>query len=163
MKRQFLCWIACGLLGSTGPAVAGRPSACARLSTNDLRCDYLVNPLGIDNVHPALSWKLASTAAGRRGLGQSAYQVLVASERSLLDQDHPDLWDSGRVESQQSIHVPLPRQNATGPLAMLVEGPVLGRAWPGFRLERAGILVDGSLADGGLAGGKVDRIGPWRK
>src|ERR1051325_4439766 len=59
-----------------------------------LRCEYLVNPLGIDVERPRLSWMLNATTGVR---GQSAYRVLVASRRDVLQKDQGDLWDSGRV------------------------------------------------------------------
>jgi alpha-L-rhamnosidase len=68
----------------------------------DLRCEYLKNPLGIDTAQPRLSWRLESNTMGQK---QTAYQVLVASSREKLDQDLGDLWDSGRVASDQSIHI----------------------------------------------------------
>ena len=71
----------------------------------DLRCDYLVNPLGIDDVQPRLSWRLESSQADSRGQSQTAYQILVASRRSLLEQDQADRWDSGRIASDRSLHV----------------------------------------------------------
>jgi alpha-L-rhamnosidase len=71
----------------------------------DPRCEYLRNPLGIDVMQPRLSWKLAPTDVGDRGQRQTAYHVLVAGERDLLDRDRGDLWDSGLVKSDQSIHI----------------------------------------------------------
>jgi alpha-L-rhamnosidase len=68
----------------------------------DLRCEYLANPLGIDVVQPRLSWKLDSQWRGQK---QTAYQVLVASDQKLLTEGKADLWDSGKVASDQSIHV----------------------------------------------------------
>jgi alpha-L-rhamnosidase len=67
-----------------------------------LRCEYLTDPLGIDVVQPRLSWKLESLWRGQK---QTAYQVLVASEEKRLVEDKADLWDSGKVASDQSIHV----------------------------------------------------------
>jgi len=67
-----------------------------------LRCEYLVNPLGIDELSPRLSWLLES---GRRGARQVAYRVRVASSASPLAAGATDLWDSGRVESAQTAHV----------------------------------------------------------
>ena len=72
----------------------------------DLRCEYLRNPLGIDANAPRLSWKLQTMRSNERGLQQSAYQVLVASTAEALRREQNDLWDSGRVNSDQSIHVP---------------------------------------------------------
>jgi alpha-L-rhamnosidase len=54
----------------------------------DLRCEYLADPLGIDEPAPRLSWVLVSPSP------QVAYQVVA------------DGWDSGRVTSNQTIHVP---------------------------------------------------------
>ena len=68
----------------------------------DLRCEYRTNPLGIDVEKPRLSWVIES---GRRGERETAYQVLVASTPKLLAQDKGDLWDSGRVSSDQSVYV----------------------------------------------------------
>jgi len=82
-----------------GTAVGQLPS---EVLVTDLRCEYLVDPLGIDVVQPRLSWKLQSPWRGQR---QTAYQILVASEERLLQQDKADLWDSGKIASDQSIHV----------------------------------------------------------
>ena len=66
------------------------------LGVYDLRCEYQDNPLGIDVIHPRLSWKLVSE---RRGAMQSAYQIRVRDENG-------NLWDTCKVVSDQSIHVP---------------------------------------------------------
>ena len=71
----------------------------------DLRCEYLTNPLGIDATLPRLSWRLESSDAASRGQRQTAYQVLVASDAATLADDQGDRWDSGRVESDQSLHI----------------------------------------------------------
>jgi len=78
------------------------PGALARCKVDDLRCEYLVNPLGIDAAQPRLSWILDSKA---RGEVQTAYQVLVASTRAALNDNKGDRWDSGKVASDQSVQV----------------------------------------------------------
>jgi alpha-L-rhamnosidase len=77
----------------------------AGLRPVDLRCEYLKSPLGIDSVRPRLGWALESTDPGLRGQAQSAFRILVASRRDLLDAGRGDLWDSGRVASDQSVHL----------------------------------------------------------
>ena len=67
-----------------------------------LRCEYRVDPLGIDIVNPRLSWEMHD---GRRGAKQTAYQILVASSPETLAANQGDLWDSGRVASDQSAQV----------------------------------------------------------
>jgi alpha-L-rhamnosidase len=68
--------------------------ASAGLSVSKLRCEYLVDPIGIDEVEPRLSWVVASTERGEK---QTAWQVLVASTPEALAANHGDLWDSGKV------------------------------------------------------------------
>lgn len=67
-----------------------------------LRCEYLVNPHGIDERAPRLSWTIESN---RRGAKQIAYRLLVASTPEKLAAGEGDLWDSGRVESNQTTHI----------------------------------------------------------
>jgi alpha-L-rhamnosidase len=74
------------------------------IKITELLCEYLNNPLGIDVQRPRLSWKLflATNAHGQR---QTAYQVLVSSSKDLLAKNKGDLWDSGEIASDQSVHV----------------------------------------------------------
>ncbi len=74
----------------------------AGVTVGDLRCEYAPNPLGVDTLHPRLSWTLASSERGER---QTAYQVLVASSQEKLSAGVGDLWDTGKVASDQSIQV----------------------------------------------------------
>ncbi len=74
----------------------------ATLTPDNLRCEYLVNPLGIDETQPRLSW---ITQSAGRAKAQSAYRILVASDPRLLEKDTGDLWDSGKVMSDKSIQI----------------------------------------------------------
>lgn len=67
-----------------------------------LRCEYEVNPLGIDVARPRLSWVLEAPGRGQR---QTAYRVRVASRAEHLAAGAGDVWDSGKVASDQSVHV----------------------------------------------------------
>ncbi len=68
------------------------------VSVNNPRCEYLVNPSAIDTPAPRLSWEIAAPG---RGVTQTAYQVLVAGSRKALDAGKGDLWDSGKLASDQ--------------------------------------------------------------
>jgi len=70
-----------------------------------LRCEYLVNPLGIDSPSPRLSWILPTVPTAPHGQKQVAYQILVASTQALLATDSGDLWDSGKCLTSQSAHI----------------------------------------------------------
>ena len=74
-----------------------------RLSVAHLLTEWLENPLGIDTPQPHFSWQIKHQ---ERGASQSAYQVQVASALELLRQGKADMWDSGRVHSSQSLHIP---------------------------------------------------------
>jgi alpha-L-rhamnosidase len=82
-------------------------SSCVVTSAQDqnpgkpdsLQCESLTTPLGMDAPKPLLSWKLHDPRDGAR---QTAYQVQVASRESLLQTGKPDVWDSGRIESDRS-------------------------------------------------------------
>jgi alpha-L-rhamnosidase len=67
-----------------------------------LKCEYKTNPLGIDEQNPRLSWILDSD---KRGEVQTAYQILVASEKDKLSESSADMWNSGKILSRQSLHV----------------------------------------------------------
>jgi alpha-L-rhamnosidase len=77
-------------------------SAVSPLSVANLRCEYQVNPLGIDVRRPRLSWQLTSTLHGAL---QTAYRVWVAESPEALRAEDL-LWDSGKVPSGESIHRP---------------------------------------------------------
>jgi alpha-L-rhamnosidase len=68
----------------------------------DLRCEYLTNPLAIDVRQPRFSWLLQNSD---RDELQSAYQVLVATSAALLSQGTGDLWDSGKVPSDNAAQI----------------------------------------------------------
>lgn len=74
------------------------------LQVEDLRSEYKKNTLGIDNVNPRLSWKLV-TDVKNRGEKQTAYQILVASSLSNLQNNVADIWDSKKVSSNKSVNV----------------------------------------------------------
>src|ERR1019366_2196901 len=61
-----------------------------------LLCASLREPLGIDSVHPLLSWQLRDE---RRGAKQTAYEILVGSKPAVSGSVVADVWDSGRVAS----------------------------------------------------------------
>ncbi len=72
------------------------------LRLTNLRCEYLSEPIGIDTMFPRFSWNPEHPERGQR---QSAYHILVASSQDLLRANTGDLWDSGKVLSDQSVNV----------------------------------------------------------
>ncbi|MDR1667370.1 MAG: family 78 glycoside hydrolase catalytic domain, partial [Bacteroidales bacterium] len=74
-----------------------------RVTVNNLRCEWLTNPQGIDSPSPHLSWEIAGSV---RGVKQTAYHILVASSLEKLRAGEGDLWNSQTVNSNRSVFVP---------------------------------------------------------
>jgi len=79
------------------------------LTPHNLTCEYFTNPIGLDVRQPRLSWK---ASAAQRGARQTAYQILVAESPAVLEASATGrtaagvLWDTGKVTSDASVHVP---------------------------------------------------------
>ncbi len=70
----------------------------AAIRPAQLRTEYRVNPIGIDVAEPRLSWQSTSTNPKARDLKQTAYRILVTGDKG-------EMWDTAKVESDQSIQV----------------------------------------------------------
>ena len=79
--------------------------AAPAVRPTELRCEYRVNPQGIDTPQPRLSWVLAAVNPKARGLRQTGYRLLIASSEAKLRANTGDLWDTGKVTSSESIHI----------------------------------------------------------
>ena len=80
----------------------GTCEGASALSVSDLKCEYKTNPLGIDVVKPRLSWKLS---APQRETVQTAYRIRAAENVEDLGRVRRHVWNSGRVKSDQSVHI----------------------------------------------------------
>lgn len=65
-----------------------------------LKCEYLVNPIGIDAAAPRLSWQMAG---GQSDAYQSSYQILVSSDSVLLRHGSANMWNGGEVDSDEML------------------------------------------------------------
>ena len=73
-----------------------------KISVTNLQCEMLNNPEGIDVVQPRLSWQIKSDV---NDVKQTAYQIMVASTLENLNANKADLWDSGKVTSDESVNI----------------------------------------------------------
>ncbi len=94
----MLLMMICGAAKAASPAQDGLVAAPVHLQTQ-LR----VNPVAINSRHPEFGWVLPWKGHGQM---QSAYEILVASTPSLLSQNNGDIWNSGKVRTDQSINIP---------------------------------------------------------
>ncbi len=72
------------------------------LQTNvtNLRCEYLVNPLGVDSPNPRLSWMMTDS---RLGANQKAYQLLVSTDSLEIIKTQGTTWNSGKILSNNML------------------------------------------------------------
>ena len=96
IMKQSLILILSSLLVSTG-AFAGDD-----ISIENPRCERMKDPKGIDATKPRFSWQIKTA---KRGVRQTAFQIIVASSLAKLSNDEGDLWNSGQVLSEQSVLV----------------------------------------------------------
>ena len=83
-------------------AVSTQSLALNDVTIDNLRCELLVNPKGIDVTKPRFSWQINGQ---QRGLKQVAYQIIVASTAKKLLNNEGDVWNSRKVSSDQSVLV----------------------------------------------------------
>jgi alpha-L-rhamnosidase len=103
-QRVFLLTLALLLvvpcvIGAGSPVLAKKK---VDTKMEDLRVEYRNNPLGIDVEKPRFSWEMTSKTRGQK---QTAYQLLVATSPEKLTSKSADIWNSGKVESDDSIAV----------------------------------------------------------
>ncbi len=105
MKTKFFL-ILTALVFVFAPVCPAAPVK-AGLTPGLLRCEYRVNPVGIGETAPRLSWIVEASGKGEaaRGQRQVAYRVFVASSEAALAEKTGDLWDSGKVASDQTACV----------------------------------------------------------
>ncbi len=75
----------------------------AQLTIEKSWVENRLNPRGVTTQAPRLTWALASEV---RGAAQTAYQVQVAASPEALKGGKALVWDSGRVDSSESVRVP---------------------------------------------------------
>ena len=66
----------------------------------DLKCEYLINPLGIDLQDPRLSWRIDDQS---KGAIQTAYQIVMGTDSLKLINNHGNTWDTGKLFQQDRL------------------------------------------------------------
>ncbi len=95
-KAIVMAWTCATVL-----ACAASPSSDVPLTVKNLRCEYKVDPLGIDVRKPRLSWELVNA---ERGVIQTGYEIRVAASDAGLAKGKL-LWESGKQSSEASIQI----------------------------------------------------------
>jgi len=96
VKMRLMLIVAFGCFLSTGYT----QKRISSFKFEKMLVEYAENPINIDAKHPRFSWIISSS---QRNQVQSAYQLMVATSAYLLSHNHPDLWNSGKVISNETI------------------------------------------------------------
>lgn len=65
-----------------------------------LKCEHLVNPLGVDNLNPRLSWAMDDS---RNGARQSAWSVSVGTDSVSLLNGGAGVWKTAKTSTEESM------------------------------------------------------------
>jgi alpha-L-rhamnosidase len=78
------------------------PLAALAIAPTALKTEFLENPLGIDTANPRFLWIVEDPIPGAK---QTAYQLQAASSAEKLAKGEADLWDSGKVASDETLGI----------------------------------------------------------
>ncbi|MDN5287137.1 MAG: alpha-L-rhamnosidase [Mucilaginibacter sp.] len=81
---------------------AQAPTMPVNFRVDNLICEYKINPIAVDAANPRLSWKLITQD---RNILQTAYEIRVGTNAVSLTKGKDVTWTSGKVLSDQSVHV----------------------------------------------------------
>jgi len=80
-------------------------NAQSSIRIDRMRCEYLVNPQGIDERLPRLSWILQATDSKAFGQRQTAYQILVSKSEEDLNKGNGESWDSNWIKDDKTSQI----------------------------------------------------------
>jgi alpha-L-rhamnosidase len=83
--------------------VAAYGHAQSDVTVENLRCEYMKDPLGIDVPQPRFSWELRSDGSGKK---QKAYQIIVTTDASVpADDKTGTAWNSKKTAGDATNQV----------------------------------------------------------
>jgi alpha-L-rhamnosidase len=75
------------------------------LKASDLRCEYITDPVGIDEPLPRLSWIVDSAMPGVYAQRQTAYRIIVSHSKMTVLDGLGEVWDSGKIPSSKTNQI----------------------------------------------------------
>ncbi len=81
-------------------------SSCSKntvkLVPENLKCEYLKNPIGLDTKNPRFAWQIVSKDYE---IIQQSYQIIVGVDSAKVLKGNGNIWDSGEVHSSPILVV----------------------------------------------------------
>ncbi|WP_316823143.1 glycoside hydrolase family 78 protein [Pedobacter gandavensis] len=100
MKRYLLNLIPFSALLMINLPVSGQISSMGPAKPISLKCEHLVNPIGIDSESPRLSWKMDDP---RQNARQTAYRIIVGTDSLAITKKQGNIWDSGKISLDSNL------------------------------------------------------------
>ena len=97
--RAVKIFIICGLLMVT--AISCK-KAKNQINIANLKCEYLVEPIGIDSHAPRFTWQITGEKTGTK---QTSYEIIVGTDSMDLKLGRGKLWNSGEIKSGKSFAI----------------------------------------------------------
>ena len=66
------------------------------MEIDNLKCEYIGNPIGIDSPEPRFTWQLSSD---KTGVKQTAFEILVGTDSLEVLSGMGNQWNSGKINS----------------------------------------------------------------
>jgi alpha-L-rhamnosidase len=102
MANGFFCRITTALVLVALSTPSTLLSQGSTMKASHLTCEFMEDPLGIDQRLPRLGWIVESPV---RGDFQTAHRILVASTPEKLAAEQGDLWDSGKIPGDRATMI----------------------------------------------------------
>ena len=75
-------------------------SGLAAFAQKELKCEYMIDPLGLDSSSPRLTWQMDDESIGA---SQSAYRIKVGTHLSTLETETDLVWDTGKIREDSQL------------------------------------------------------------
>ncbi len=83
-------------------AASSCQKASDKIPVENLKCEYLVNPIGIDAEAPRLAWQITGN---KNGLMQTAIKIIVGTDSLEVASGKGNEWNSGKIKSENSMAI----------------------------------------------------------
>jgi alpha-L-rhamnosidase len=90
------------------------------LKLENLRCEYQINPRGVEKNQPFLSWEINSFK--KRNVTQSSFRIILVESDKIPSKKPIFFWDSGVIYSSQSVNVKYSGKPLQSAKKILLEG-----------------------------------------
>jgi alpha-L-rhamnosidase len=74
----------------------------SRAKIKNLKCEHLIQPVGIDSPEPRFTWQMDSD---KHGLKQISYKITVGTDSVKVASGKGNVWDSRKINTQHSLAV----------------------------------------------------------